>query len=269
MLKVRRRGSSFTVETGGGRLVRDARRGGLITDFTVYNALEHRPLVPPGGVLADVTASVNGTLVRLSDGQAEMQVAKRLEDYLVLSTRTRLADGLLEIVQDYEVHEEGAVFVHLAISVSSEAALDLADIAIPVRLKVDARKARWGYYTRQPKYTRDYSTIHAFVGFSLFRVLAEGDNLRELFPYVSLEVFRMPRGAPLSNPSGIRSRCSRAGSCDCTIPRISQPVPSPLGRKTYIPLSGKTIRVRRFCWSPTSGISRRPARSRSSGVLWR
>ena len=188
MLKVRRRGSSFTVETGGGRLVRDARRGGLITDFTVYNALEHRPLVPPGGVLADVTASVNGTLVRLSDGQAEMQVAKRLEDYLVLSTRTRLADGRLEIVQDYEVHEEGAVFVHLAISVSSEAALDLADIAIPVRLKVDARKARWGYYTRQPKYKRDYSTIHAFVGFSLFRALAEGDDLRELLPYVSLDL---------------------------------------------------------------------------------
>ena len=188
MLKAHRRGSTFTVETGGGRLVWDALRGGLITDFSVRNALEQRPLVPPGGVLADVTASVNGALVRLSDGHAEMQVTKRLQDYLVLSTRTRLADGRLEIVQDYEVHEEGAVFVHLAISVSSGAALDLADIAIPVRLKADARKARWGYYTRQPKYKRDYSTIHAFVGFSLFRALAEGDDLRELLPYVSLDL---------------------------------------------------------------------------------
>lgn len=188
MLKAHRRGSSFTVETGGGRLVWDALRGGLITDFSVRNALEQRPLVPPGGVLADVTASVSGALVRLSDGHAEMQVTKRLQDYLVLSTRTRLADGRLEVVQDYEVHEEGAVFVHLAISVSSGAALDLADIAIPVRLKADAQKARWGYYTRQPKYKRDYSTIHAFVGFSLFRALAEGDDLRELLPYVSLDL---------------------------------------------------------------------------------
>ncbi len=189
MLKTRKHGSTFTVETGAGRLIWDAARGGVLTDCAVHNALETRPLVPERGVLADLVAVVGGRTIRLSDGRAEMRVVKRLEDYLVLSTRAVLADGRLEVIQEYEIHEEGAVFVNLAVSVPSGVSVEIERIGLLVEVHpAGVSRARWGYYSREPKYKKDFSTIHAFVGFSLFRELTNGENIRELLPYVSLDL---------------------------------------------------------------------------------
>jgi len=189
MLKLKKQGNSFVVETHGGKLVWDICRGGVLTEVSVKNACENRTLVVPGCVFADLKAILDGKPIRLSDGRAEMRVTKRLPDYLILSSRSVLGDGRMEVVQEYEVHEEGAVFVTLAISVPSGVSVDLAAVGLSIGVQtVGTRHARWGYYSRQPKYKKDFSTIHAFVGFSLFREPDKAEDVRELLPYVSLDL---------------------------------------------------------------------------------
>lgn len=189
MLKLSCEGSTIRIETMGGILTWDARCGGQISEFTVKDELFSHPLLGEGRALPDLRLMVNGKYLCLSEVHAEMTVTREASDYAKLMTRATLYDGALNITQEYEIHEEGALFCNLSVDTPAGNSFDLSDCSLNLAIDVrDTRNARWGYYTRQPKYKRDYSTLHAFSLFSVFRKPADICDERELFPFISLDL---------------------------------------------------------------------------------
>lgn len=189
MLKLTKKGSTLSVETMGGKLTWDAAKGGQIVEFIAKNELEAHSMLPPGALLPDLRFIANGGPLRLADATAEMTIVKRFPDYLVIGTKATLAGGALEVTQEFEIHEEGALFCNMAVLTPGGKRVDLKDCSLNIGIRTgDAKSSRWGCFTREPKYKRDYSTLHAFVGFNLFRELGDGIDVRELYPFVSLDL---------------------------------------------------------------------------------
>ena len=189
MLTLTRKEYSIAAETMGGALVWDAARGGQITGFAVKNDLAAHALLADGDVLPDLHFVVDGKRARLADVRADVAIARQQSDCVVIATRATLFDGLLEVTQEYELHEEGALFCNLAIDAPPGAEFELGECGLTFALRThDTRRARWAYFTRVPTYKRDYSTVHAFVGFSMDRAPADAAEVRDLLPYLSLDL---------------------------------------------------------------------------------
>lgn len=189
MLKVTNAGRTITIETASGSITWDAGRGGQISRFVVKDDLTTHMLSGPAETLVDLRLRINGQLVRLSDVVAELTVTQPAADFARLTATARLANGAVAVTQEYEIHEEGALFCNLGLATPAGQAFDLAEASLSARVATDrARLSRWGYFTREPKYKRDYSTVHAFVGFSMFRHLTDTVDVRELLPFVSLDL---------------------------------------------------------------------------------
>lgn len=189
MLALRRKGSTLSVETMGGIVTWDAACGGQISGFVVKDELSSHSLLPKKGVLPDLRFIVDGRPVLLSGATAAVKVTQREAGFVKIMTTASLARGALNVVQEYEVHEEGALFCNLAIETPGGKRFDLSDASLNLAIDTaSTRKARWGCFTREPKYKRDYSTVHAFVGFKMFRELSDKADARELYPYLSLDL---------------------------------------------------------------------------------
>ncbi len=189
MLKLTRQGSVITVETMGGLVAWDAQGGGQISQFILKDALAGHPVLAPGQVLPDLQFTIAGRRVSLREARAELEVTAGYPDYLILAARAELLAGALRISQEYEIHEEGVVFCNFAVEIPGGKKLELNQCAFEIALDTrSCRKRRWGYFTRQPKYKRDYSTLHAFATYSLFHPAGEACDERELLPYISADL---------------------------------------------------------------------------------
>jgi hypothetical protein len=189
MLKVSRKRGSIKVETMGGIVAWDSQGGGQISGLTVKDELFAHDLLPAGGLLPDLQFTINGSRVRLAQAPAELKVTQKAADFVKIQATAALADGALLVTQEYEVHEEGVLFCNLAIDTPAGKRFDLRECALHVALDTrSAKVARWGHYLRQPKYKRDYSTVHAFTTPVMFLTATDRAEGRELFPFVALDL---------------------------------------------------------------------------------
>lgn len=189
MLQLTRKGSAITVETMGGILELDAKCGGQISRFVVKDNISEHSVLAPGQVLPNLQFTIDGKRVSLLQAKADMEVTATYPDYLKIATKAELLGGALKVTQEYEIHEEGVLFCNFAVEVAGGKKLELNNCAFNAALDTHScKKARWGFFTRQPKYKHDYSTIHAFATFSMFRQEGETYEERELLPYVSADL---------------------------------------------------------------------------------
>lgn len=189
MLKITRKDSALSVETMGGILSWDAQCGGQISQLVLKDGLAAHPLLAPRQVLPNLEFTIDGRRVSLLQARAKLEVTATLPDYLKISAQAELLNGALRIDQEYELHEEGLLFCNFAVELASGKKIELGNCSFnPALDTAGCRHARWGYFTRQPKYKRDYSTIHAFATFSLFHPAGESCDERELLPYVSADL---------------------------------------------------------------------------------
>lgn len=189
MLKFSRKGGEFVVETLAGRITFDARCGGQITGFAVKNELFAHELVKSGGCWPNLEFLADGRRVSLSSAPAEMTLVNKTTDYVKFNAKTVLHDGALVVTQEFEIHEEGAFFCNLAIETPSGKSVELTDSGLNLAVETgDCNKVRWGCYSRTPKYKRDYSTVHAFTGYQMFKGPEERLEVRELYPFLSLSL---------------------------------------------------------------------------------
>lgn len=189
MLRLTRGRQGIAIETGGGIFTIDGSAGGQVTSFLLKDELERHQVGGAKLPLMNLCLTVDGRHIALSNIRAELSITAKAPDFVRISATAFLHKGALKITQDYEVHEEGALFCNLAIAVPAGRRFDLGGCSLNTAIRVaDAKSARWGYFTREPKYKRDYSTVHAFSGSSMFRTLAEGEDRRQLFPYIMLDL---------------------------------------------------------------------------------
>ena len=169
----------------GGIIMLDAACGGQVCDLTVKNELGQHALLGRKLCLPGLQMTINGKRLFLSSVRAEMEITRQAPDFCRISTRAVLHDAAI-VTQEYEIHEEGALFCNFAVDTPAGKSFDLSDCSMLFALDTSSAKLmRWGHYTRQPKYKRDYSTIHAFTEFKMHRMPKDVSEERELFPYVS------------------------------------------------------------------------------------
>ena len=190
MLKLKKGRTQIQVETMGARLVWDRACGGQLCELTVKDELFAHPLLPAGQVAPDLQVVVDGQRVRLAESTAsDLSVTRQEPDYVVINTRTPILNGRMVVTQEYEIHEEGVMFCNLALETPAGKSLDLQECSLNFGIDVaSARLGRWGYFTREATYKKDYSTVHAFVGFGLHRELNNALEVRDLLPFVSLDL---------------------------------------------------------------------------------
>ncbi|OGV62570.1 MAG: hypothetical protein A2498_15810 [Lentisphaerae bacterium RIFOXYC12_FULL_60_16] len=172
----------------GGILTWDSVCGGQLVGLTVKDELSQHSLMRQGSCMPDLQMVIDGNRLALSSCQAELSITDQAPDFCRLTSRATLHSGAV-VTLEYEIHEEGAMFCNFAVDTPAGSSFELGECS--VRCAVDTRgvrRMRWGHYTRQPKYKRDYSTVHAFAEFRMFRAAAEVAEERELFPYVSLSL---------------------------------------------------------------------------------
>jgi hypothetical protein len=189
MLTVSRRASRLTVETLAARLVWDAAAGGQLVAVTLKEELGEHDLLPAGAVLPDFSVTLNNRRLRLLGSAAELAVTSRAPDLIRFSARSSLAGGALRVTQEYEVHEEGALFCSLIVELASGERRTLNACALDVGLDIrNATKAAWGYFSRQMTYKRDYATVHPYLQAHVRREPAEIADAPELFPHLTLDL---------------------------------------------------------------------------------
>lgn len=189
MLQVTRKGSTLTVETLAGQMTWDAQGGGQISSFVIKEELGEHSLLPERALMPEMQITVNGKRHRLADTAATMETVLTEADFIKFTAKSQIAGGALNVTQEYEVHEEGAIFCNLIVEVQSGAKVELNNCSLDLGLDTSAAaKAAWGYFSRQMRYKRDYATIHPYLDAKVRRELSEIADERELFPFVSLDL---------------------------------------------------------------------------------
>ena len=182
MLTLRREGNTLSVETMSGIVTWDASRGGEITGLAVKNDLRTHELLSDGRTVPGLEVTADGKRLRTVDLQAEIAVTSQDADVIRIKTCVKLHDGAIEVSGEYEIHQEGAVFCNLAMDTPSGKRFELGAASLNVSLDTrDATQKRWAYCSREPKYKRDYSTVHAFPSFVSSLAMSEQVDERELF----------------------------------------------------------------------------------------
>ncbi|HPP66306.1 MAG TPA: hypothetical protein PKX05_00140 [bacterium] len=189
MLTIRRERNKITVETGSGRLTWDANRGGEIVDFFCKDEMESHPLLSDSHTICGLRFIVNNRIYNLSDVKSKLIVESADSEKIVIQNKAGLANDSIKITQTYEIFSEGAVFCEQVIDTERKKGFTINEISMNVFLDVEtARSARWGYFTRNPWYKRDYSTTHVFYGLDLYKQMNETISQKELWPLVSIDL---------------------------------------------------------------------------------
>lgn len=189
MIKVQQADSTLRVETGGAILTWDAECGAQLVELCLKDDLFTHPAGITGGPVADLRCTVEGEPFRCAAVPGHMELAVNTATTVRILTRTELAGGRIVVRQDYEVHEEGALFCDLSLECASDAELNWQDCGLEFAVATGtARKRRWACFTREPMYKRDYSTVHAFVGRHMAQTPADSTDRRELLPWVGLDL---------------------------------------------------------------------------------
>lgn len=189
MLKLSKNGKKITVETGTGKITWDAERGGEIVGFACKNEKETHKLVDGKEPVCDIKFIIDGQSYKLSDTHSKLTVESEDNDRVVIKNEAMIAKGLIKITQTYEVHKEGAVFCEQIFDVDEKKSFVLSEISMNTFLDISGVKtARWGYFTREPWYKRDYSTTHVFYGMDFYKRPDEISCQRELWPLASIDL---------------------------------------------------------------------------------
>ncbi|MCX7705183.1 MAG: hypothetical protein N2115_02855 [bacterium] len=189
MLKLSRKGRKITVETGTGKITWDADRGGEIVDFACKNEKERHALLSENDTICGLKFVIDGASYKLSDTKSNLTVESVDEDRIVIKNEASIAKGLVKITQTYEIHPEGALFCEQVFDTKENGSFTLSEISMNIFLDVSsAKSARWGYFTRDPWYKRDYSTTHVFYGMDLYKQINEISCQRELWPLASVDL---------------------------------------------------------------------------------
>ena len=189
MLKLSVKGKKITVETGSGRITWDAEKGGEITEFTCKNEKEAHRLLSERDTICGLKFVIDGRAYRLCETKSKLSVDSVDQDRIVIRNEAFIAGGLIRITQIYQVHPEGAVFCEQSFDTEENKGFILSEISMNIFLDVcSARSARWGYFTREPWYKRDYSTTHVFYGMDLYKNIEDISCQRELWPLASIDL---------------------------------------------------------------------------------
>jgi len=189
MLQLSRTGKTLTVETLGGRVTWDSRGGGQICGLVLKDELTEHRLLPEGMLLGDLRFEIDGQHVRLASAPTEIEIASQAGDYVKFAANSTLADGDIAVTQEYEIHEEGAIFCSLIVELRSGKKFLLNGCSLEIALDItEAQEALWGYFSRQMVYKRDYATIHPYLAARTHRRPEEIADERELFPHVTLDL---------------------------------------------------------------------------------
>ncbi|MCM8822357.1 MAG: hypothetical protein NC831_06040 [Candidatus Omnitrophica bacterium] len=189
MLKLTRKGRKITVETGSGSITWDADKGGEIIDFACKNEKESHKLLSDDATISGLKFVIGGQAYKLSETKADLKIESIDKDRIVITNQACLARGFIKIIQTYQVHQEGAVFCEQVIETEGKNSFTLSEISMNILLDVgSAKSARWGYFTREPWYKRDYSTTHVFYGMDLYKNLDDISCHRELWPLASIDL---------------------------------------------------------------------------------
>ncbi len=189
MLKIRRDGRKITVETGSGKLTWNADKGGEIVDFACKNEMESHKLLSGSNTICGLRFVVDGKAYNLSETKSKLTVESSDNERVVIQNEAKIAGGSVKITQRYEIFSEGAVFCEQIIDTDGKKSFTLNEISMNVFLDIEtAKSAKWGYFTREPWYKRDYSTTHVFYGLDLYKQPAETSCQRELWPLASIDL---------------------------------------------------------------------------------
>ncbi|MCM8759717.1 MAG: hypothetical protein NC906_08125 [Candidatus Omnitrophica bacterium] len=189
MLKLRRKGSEISVETCTGKITWDADKGGEIVEFACKNIKETHSLLSENDTICGLKFVIDGISYKLSETMSKLTVESVDDDRIIIKNEATIARGLVKISQTYEVHPEGAVFCEQIFDTKENTSFRLSEISMNIFLDVSsAKSARWGYFTRDPWYKRDYSTTHVFYGMDLYKPLSEISCQKELWPLASIDL---------------------------------------------------------------------------------
>ncbi|HOL49197.1 MAG TPA: hypothetical protein PLW07_01325 [bacterium] len=189
MLKLTKKEKKITVETGSGKLTWDANKGGEIVEFSCKNEKESHKLLSFPHSVCGLKFIIDGSPYLLSNTVSQLTVESVDNDRIVIKNEASIAKGLIKITQTYQVFEEGAVFCEQVFDVEGNTGFTLNEISMNTSIDVaTAKSARWGYFTRQPWYKRDYSTTHVVYGLNLYKQLDEISCHKELWPLVSIDL---------------------------------------------------------------------------------
>lgn len=189
MLKMRKKGNTLTVETGSSRLTWDADRGGEIVDFACKNEMETHKLLADSDTICGLRFVVNGKVYDLAKAKSKITVESSDNEKIVIQNEASIVNGSIRITQRYEVFPEGAVFCEQIIDTDGKTNFTLNEISMNILFDVGtAKSVRWGHFTREPWYKRDYSTTHVFYGLDLYKQLNETSCQNELWPLASIDL---------------------------------------------------------------------------------
>ncbi len=189
MLKLTRKGKKITVETATGKITWDADRGGDIVYFACKNEMETHSLVNEKDTICGLKFIIGGRVYRSCETRAKLNVESVDEDRIIIKNETSIAGGIIKITRIYEIHPEGALFCEQIFDAEPRESFTLSEISMNTFLDVStAKSARWGYFTREPWYKRDYSTTHVFYGMDLYKNLDDVSCHNELWPLASIDL---------------------------------------------------------------------------------
>lgn len=189
MLKVNRKENRIIVETATGKIIWDSDRGGEIVEFSCKNEKESHRLLDEKDTICGLKFIIDGQSYKLSQTKSKLTLESVEKDRVRIKNETEIANGLIKITQLYEVHQEGALFCEQIFETDGKKGFELSEISMNIFIDVSsAKSARWGYFTREPWYKRDYTRTHVFYGMDLYKSIDSISCQRELWPLASIDL---------------------------------------------------------------------------------
>lgn len=186
MLTMTPDGNALVIQTAVGTLRFDPQRGGQITRFDVKDELYTHALLGEGALVPGLQFVANGRTLRLADTPAKLEVISETPERIMLRSTACLGD-LFEIEFIYEIFSEGVMFCEMGIDVLPGKHVELSSACFHVALDTaNTKSLRWGNFSREWGYKRDATGVHAFSDHGLFRPRTTIDDVRQLYPLVSV-----------------------------------------------------------------------------------
>jgi hypothetical protein len=146
-------------------------------------------LTPAGRPVSEFSLTTGTGQFDLKNISAVLSLARPAPDYVRITAQSDLAAGSLRILQEWEIHETGAVFNTFVIELLAGKDAVLRDCSLSIALAPGALKtARWNHFSRQMVYKRDYSSVHPYTKARSRLPFSEAADAPELFPIVALDL---------------------------------------------------------------------------------